>query len=155
MFDLITRVYDLSLASLYPKKVGGHWYLREMGRVDGSRRDLRAVPAPPRNRRGVQTREAAALPYARHLAFGDVAAAGVLEDLGVAAVIDEVTGSRPAGASLSAGTYPALSALSVWSPPAPRVLCLLCHRRRLSLSRPGAVSPLLLCRVARRLPVQL
>jgi hypothetical protein len=62
----------------------------------------------------METREAAALPErTRHLAFGDVAAAwGILEDLGVAAVIDEVTGSRPAGAALSAGTYLALAALN-------------------------------------------
>src|SRR5580658_6147593 len=49
----------------------------------------------------------------RHLAFGDVAAAwGVLEELGVAAVIDEVTGARPAGLPLPAGTYLALAALN-------------------------------------------
>ena len=62
----------------------------------------------------METREAAALPErTRHLAFGDVAAGwGILEDLGVAAVIDEVTGSRPAGAALSAGTYLALAALN-------------------------------------------
>src|ERR1035441_7730871 len=41
----------------------------------------------------METREAAALPErTRHLAFGDVAAAwGILQDLGGAAVIDEVT----------------------------------------------------------------
>ncbi len=62
----------------------------------------------------MEAAEAAALPErTRHLAFGDVAAAwGILEDLGVAAVIDEVTGSRPAGAALSAGTYLALAALN-------------------------------------------
>ena len=49
----------------------------------------------------------------RHLAFGDVAAVwGMLEKLGVAAVIDEVTGTRPAGLPLSAGTYLALAALN-------------------------------------------
>jgi transposase len=49
----------------------------------------------------------------RHLAFGDVAAGwGLLEKLGVAAVIDEVAGARPAGLPLSAGTYLALAALN-------------------------------------------
>src|ERR1017187_3988398 len=67
----------------------------------------------------METREAAALPErTRHLACGDVAAAwGILQDLGVAAVIDEVTGSRPAGAALSAGTYLALAALNRLGPP--------------------------------------
>jgi len=62
----------------------------------------------------VEGTEAAMLPErTRHLAFGDVAAAwGVLEELQVAAVIDEVAGSRPAGAQLSAGTYLALAALN-------------------------------------------
>ena len=36
----------------------------------------------------------------------------MLENLEVAAIIDEVTGSRPAGAALSAGTYLALAALN-------------------------------------------
>jgi transposase len=49
----------------------------------------------------------------RHLAFGDVAAAwGMLEDLGVAAIIDEVAGARRADAGASAGTYLALAALN-------------------------------------------
>ena len=49
----------------------------------------------------------------RHLAFGDVAAAwSVIERLGVAAIIDEVTGSRRADAAASVGTYLALAALN-------------------------------------------
>jgi transposase len=49
----------------------------------------------------------------RHKQFGAVAAAwGVLADLGVAAVIDEVAGARPAGQPLSTGTYLALAALN-------------------------------------------
>ena len=49
----------------------------------------------------------------RHLAFGDVAAAwGILQDLGVAAVIDEVTGTRSSDAGASTGTYLALAALN-------------------------------------------
>lgn len=62
----------------------------------------------------LDAREAAVLPErTRHLAFGDVAAAwGVLRDLGVAAIIDEVTGGRRADAGASAGTYLALAALN-------------------------------------------
>ena len=50
---------------------------------------------------------------ARHLAFGDVAATwGVLQDLGVAAIIDEVAGARRSDAGAPAGTYLALAALN-------------------------------------------
>jgi len=106
------------MASLYPKKIGGktYWYLREMGRVDGKPKMIseRYLGTAADIAAAMETREAAALPErTRHLAFGDVAAGwGILEDLGVAAVIDEVTGSRPAGARLSAGTYLALAALN-------------------------------------------
>jgi transposase len=106
------------VASLYPKKVGGktYWYLREMARVEGrpkmvserylgSAADIEAL---------LDAREAAVLPErTRHLAFGDVAAAwGMLQELGIAGIIDEVTGARPAGLPLSAGSYLALAALN-------------------------------------------
>ena len=106
------------MASLYRKVVSGkpYWYLREMGWVDGKPKlvserylgtaaDIEAL---------LDTREAAVVPErTRHLAFGDVAAAwGVLQDLGVAAVIDEVTGSRRSDAGASTGTYLALAALN-------------------------------------------
>ena len=106
------------MASLYKKVVSGkpYWYLREMGWVDGKPKlvserylgtaaDIEAL---------LDTREAAVLPErTRHLAFGDMAAAwGVLQDLGVAAVIDEVTGSRRSDAGASTGTYLALAALN-------------------------------------------
>src|SRR6266852_2135514 len=106
------------MASLYPKKISGktYWYLREMGRVDGKPKMIseRYLGTAADIAAAMQTREAPALPErTRHLAFGDVAAAwGILEDLGVAAVIDEVTGSCPAGPALSAGTYLALAALN-------------------------------------------
>jgi transposase len=106
------------MASLYPKKIGGktYWYLREMGRADGKPKMIseRYLGTAADIAAAVEDRETAALPErTRHLAFGDVAAGwGVLEDLGVAGIIDEVTGSRPAGARLSAGTYLALAALS-------------------------------------------
>ena len=106
------------MASLYKKVISGkpYWYLREMGWVDGKPRlvserylgtaaDIEAL---------LDAREAAVLPErTRHLAFGDVAAAwGVLRDLGVAAIIDEVTGGRRADAGAPAGTYLALAALN-------------------------------------------
>jgi len=106
------------MASLYPKKVSGktYWYLREMARVDGKPKMVseRYLGTAADIAAAVEGADAAALPErTRHLAFGDVAAAwGILEDLGAAAVIDEVTGSRPAGARLSAGGYLALAALN-------------------------------------------
>ncbi len=106
------------MVSLYPKKIGGktYWYLREMARVDGKPKMVseRYLGTAADIAAAMDAREAAALPErTRHLAFGDVAAAwGVLDDLGVAAVIDEVTGPRPAGQPLSTGTYLALAALN-------------------------------------------
>src|SRR4249920_1726725 len=106
------------MASLYKKVISGkpYWYLREMGWVDGKPKlvserylgtaaDIEAL---------LDAREAAVLPgRTRHLAFGDVAAAwGVLQDLGVAAIIDEVTGTRRSDAGAPAGTYLALAALN-------------------------------------------
>src|SRR5258708_16264917 len=103
------------MASLYKKVISGkpYWYLREMGWVDGKPKlvserylgtaaDIAAL---------LDAREAAVLPErTRHLAFGDVAAAwGMLQDLGVAAVIDEVTGARRSDAGAPAGTDPGLA----------------------------------------------
>jgi hypothetical protein len=106
------------MASLYPKKISGktYWYLREMGRVDGKPKMVseRYLGTAADIEALLDARKAALLPErTRHLAFGDVARAwGVLQDLGVAAIIDEVTGARPAGLPLSAGTYLALAALN-------------------------------------------
>jgi len=106
------------MASLYPKKIGGktYWYLREMARIDGKPKMVseRYLGTAADIAAAMQAREDAALPErTRHLAFGDVAAAwGMLEDLGVAAVIDKVTGPRPAGQPLSTGTYLVLAALN-------------------------------------------
>jgi transposase len=106
------------MASLYKKVISGkpYWYLREMGWADGkpvlvsdrylgTAADIEAL---------LDAREAAVLPErTRHLAFGDVAAAwGILQDLGVAAVIDEVTGTRRSDAGASTGAYLALAALN-------------------------------------------
>ena len=93
------------MASLYPKKVSGktYWYLREMGRVDGKPKMIseRYLGTAADIAAAVEDAEAAMLPErTRHLAFGDVAAAwGVLEELQVAAVIDEVAGSARPGRS--------------------------------------------------------
>jgi transposase len=106
------------MASLYKKVVSGkpYWYLREMGWADGkpvlvsdrylgTAADIEAL---------LDAREAAVLPErTRHLAFGDVAAAwGILQDLGIAGIIDEVTGARRSDAGASTGTYLALAALN-------------------------------------------
>src|SRR5260370_15304846 len=111
------------MASLYKKVISGkpYWYLREMGWVDGKPKlvserylgtaaDIAAL---------LDAREAAVLPErTRHLAFGDVAAAwGMLQDLGVAAVIDEVTGARRSDAGAPAGADPAPGALDPPVPP--------------------------------------
>jgi transposase len=106
------------MASLYPKKLGGktYWYLREMARVDGKPKMVseRYLGTAADIAAAMEASQAAMLPKrTRHLAFGDVAAAwGMLRDLGVAAIIDEVTGPRPAGLPLPAGTYLALAALN-------------------------------------------
>src|SRR5712671_1141823 len=106
------------MSSLYKKVVSGkpYWYLREMGWVDGKPKMIseRYLGTAADIEALLDAREAAALPErTRHLAFGDVAAAwGVLQDLGVAAVIDEVTGARRSDAGAPAGTYLALAALN-------------------------------------------
>jgi transposase len=106
------------MASLYPKKIGGktYWYLREMARVDGKPKMVseRYLGTAAEIAAAVEGREAAVLPErTRHLAFGDVAAAwGMLDELGVAGIIDEAAGPRPAGQPLSTGTYLALAALN-------------------------------------------
>src|SRR6266702_172094 len=106
------------MASLYKKVISGkpYWYLREMGWVDGRPKMVseRYVGTAADIEALLDAREEQMLPErTRHLDFGDVAAVwGLLPDLGVAAVIDEVTGARPAGLPLSPGTYLALAALN-------------------------------------------
>ena len=106
------------MASLYPKKIRGktYWYLREMGRVDGKPKMVseRYLGTAAEIAAAIEGREAAALPErTRHLAFGDLAAAwGMLDELGVAGILDEAAGPRPAGQPLSTGTYLALAALN-------------------------------------------
>ena len=106
------------MASLYPKKIGGktYWYLREMARVDGKPKMVseRYLGTAADIAAALEAREQAITPdRTRHLAFGDVAAGwGTLQDLGVTAIIDEVTGAGPPGLPLSPGTYLALAALN-------------------------------------------
>ena len=106
------------MASLYPKKIGGktYWYLREMARVDGKPKMVseRYLGTAAEIAAAVEARESAMVPdRTRHLAFGGVAAVwGMLQLLDVAGAVDEVTGPRPAGLPLSAGTYLALAALN-------------------------------------------
>jgi len=106
------------MASLYKKVIGGrpYWYLREMGWVDGKPKLVseRYVGTAAEIEALLDAREQAIMPErTRHLGFGDVAAAwGMLEELGAAAVIDEVAGARRADAGASAGTYLALAALN-------------------------------------------
>ena len=106
------------MASLYKKVISGkpYWYLREMGWVDGKPKMIseRYLGSGADIEALLDAREAAVLPdRTRHLAFGDVAAAwGVLQDLRVAGIIDEVAGARRADARASTGTYLALAALN-------------------------------------------
>ena len=106
------------MASLYKKVISGkpYWYLREMGWVNGKPKMIseRYLGSAADIEALLDAREAAILPErTRHLAFGDVAAAwGILEELGVAGVIDGVAGARRADAGASVGTYLALAALN-------------------------------------------
>ena len=106
------------MASLYKKVISGkpYWYLREMGWVDGRPKMIseRYLGTAADIEALLDAREAAVLPErTRHLAFGDVAAAwGILAELEVAAIIDEVAGARRADAGASTGAYLVLAALN-------------------------------------------
>ena len=105
------------MASIVGKKRGKatYYYLVESARVDGKPRIVSQEYLGTADELAAAMRGGGlGLPdRTRHKEFGAVAAAwGMLEDLGVAAVIDEVTGPRPAGQPLSTGTYLALAALN-------------------------------------------
>jgi transposase len=106
------------MASLYKKVISGkpYWYLREMGWVDGKPRMIseRYLGSAADIEALLDAREAAATsPNARcRVRSGSAAAWGMLQELGIAGVIDEVTGARRADAGASAGTYLALAALN-------------------------------------------
>ena len=106
------------MASLYKKVISGkpYWYLREMGWPDGKPKLVseRYLGTAAEIEALLDAREAAVLPErTRHLAFGDVAAAwGMLQELGIAGIIDEAARSRRADAGASAGTYLVLATLN-------------------------------------------
>ncbi|MBI4727925.1 MAG: IS1634 family transposase [Acidobacteria bacterium] len=101
------------MASIHGKMIKGqtYYYLREVARVGGkpkivSQRYLGKAADIAQAMEG-----ATALPErTRHMEFGALAAVwGVLEQLQVASIIDEVVGARRADAAASVGTYLALA----------------------------------------------
>lgn len=110
-------LYYPYMASIVGKKRGTatYYYLVESARVDGKPRIVSQEYLGTAEELAAAMRGGGlGLPdRTAHKDFGAVAAAwGVLEDLGVAGVIDEVTGPPPAGQPLSTGTYLALAALN-------------------------------------------
>jgi transposase len=105
------------MASIVGKKRGTatYYYLVESARVDGKPRIVSQEYLGTADELAAAMRGGGlGLPdRTLHKEFGAVAAAwGTLEDLGVAGIIDEVTGPAPAGQPLSTGTYLALAALN-------------------------------------------
>ena len=105
------------MTSIIGKKRGGatYYYLAESARVGGKPRIVSQEYLGTAGELAAAMRGGGlGLPgRVRHKDFGAVAAAwGVLEDLGVAAIIDEVTGARRSDAGASAGTYLVLAALN-------------------------------------------
>jgi transposase len=105
------------MASIVGKKRGKatYYYLVESARVDGKPRIVSQEYLGTAEELAAAMRGGGlGLPdRTRHKQFGAVAAAwGMLDDLGVAAIIDEVAGLRPAGQPLPTGTYLALAALN-------------------------------------------
>ncbi len=104
------------MASIVGKKRGKatYYYLVESARVNGKPRIVSQEYLGTAEELAAAMRGGGlGLPdRTRHRDFGAVAAAwGMLEDLGVAGIIDEVTGARRSDAGASAGTYLALAAL--------------------------------------------
>ena len=105
------------MASIVGKKRGKatYYYLVESARVDGKPRIVSQEYLGTADELAAAMRGGGlGLPdRTRHKEFGAVAAAwGMLDDLGVAGIIDQVIGPRPAGQPLSTGTYLALAALN-------------------------------------------
>ena len=110
-------VYYPYMASIVGKKRGKatYYYLVESARVDGKPRIVSQEYLGTADELAAAMRGGGlGLPdRTRHKDFGAVAAAwGMLQDLGVAGVIDQVTGPAPAGQPLPTGTYLALAALN-------------------------------------------
>ena len=111
------KVYYPYMASIVGKKRGTatYYYLVESARVDGKPRIVSQEYLGTAEELAAAMRGGGlGLPdRTGHKDFGAVAAAwGMLEDLGVAGIIDEAAGPRPAGQPLSTGTYLALAALN-------------------------------------------
>ena len=105
------------MASIVGKKRGKatYYYLVESARVDGRPRIISQEYLGTADELAAAMRGGGlGLPdKTRHKDFGAVAAAwGMLEELGVAGIIDKVAGPAPAGQPLSTGTYLALAALN-------------------------------------------
>jgi transposase len=105
------------VASIVGKKRGNstYYYLVESARVDGKPRIISQEYLGTADELAAAMRGGGlGLPdRTRHKDFGAVAAAwSVLEDLGVAGIIDQAAGPAPAGQPLSTGTYLALAALN-------------------------------------------
>jgi transposase len=105
------------MASIVGKKRGKatYYYLVESARVNGKPRIISQEYLGTADELAAAMRGGGlGLPdRTRHKDFGAVAAAwGMLEDLGVAGIIDEVAGPAPAGQPLATGTYLALAALN-------------------------------------------
>jgi transposase len=103
------------MASIVGKKRGKatYYYLVESARVNGKPRIVsREYLGTAEELAGAMRGGGLGLPdRTQHRDLGAVAAArGMLEDLGVAGIIDEVTGARRSDAGASAGTYLALAA---------------------------------------------
>src|SRR5258708_9116858 len=117
-------VYYPYMASIVGKKRGGatYYYLVESARVHGRPR------ITSQEYLGTAEELAAAMrggglglpDPVQHKDFGAVpAACGLLEDLGVAQIIDQVTGARRAESGASVGTYPVVAGLNRPPPPPP------------------------------------
>jgi transposase len=110
-------MYYPYMASIVGKKRGKatYYYLVESARVNGKSRIVSQEYLGTADELAAAMRGGGlGLPdKTRHKEFGAVAAAwAMLEDLGVAGIIDEVAGPAPAGQPLSTGTYLALAALN-------------------------------------------
>ena len=111
------RVYYPYMASIVGKKRGGatYYYLVESARVGGRPRIVSQEYLGTTEELAAAMRGGGlGLPdRVQHKDFGAVAAAwGLLDELGVVQVIDEVTGARRSDAGATAGTYLALAALN-------------------------------------------
>ena len=105
------------MASIVGKKRGAatYYYLVESARVDGKPRIVSQEYLGTADELAAAMRGGGlGLPdRTRHKEFGAVAAAWyMLDDLGVAGIIDQVTGPRPGRGPPSTGTYRALAALN-------------------------------------------